>query len=501
MLKERKLLQYEDTYKIENRLYERGRKNVIGWYTFDSWLGGLGVQIKDDENKVSISEEDYYFTEFESKTFEIDFHKLIILKGVYLAFNLNVIDTLKYFNEDLTKDLFNNDELLKEVEKILNAHNMIKKYDNHETIISDRGYLQVVLLDKKLDDEVLACAEDILKGIREYYNKKGVHITRMFGSYILLKNIDGELKAIKATPIPIKYCPLMIKLLKEVGGNLADKLIESLTVEDEKTQTQMMCELINEVVIKGGYFDTNRSLNSCEANVLFGASETMSSAFKTKIIDAAVIVSNNLGTIITTNEFNTQGAVKRMTGLFYTSSNETIVNTAFEEGIIPVFPYTASIDQLEGVKKAIALGYRKIAVSVASHDNYLHEQLAELEKTNNVTIYKFGLCSTGIDKETAEKMQANADVIWSCASKYVKELIEPNALAQVGVKIPVHIMTKQGWKIIKNHLSLMNNQNNLEDVSLQEGDEKPVLLNSGGSIRVLKKKLLHHCPDCPHPCI
>jgi hypothetical protein len=45
----------------------------------------------------------------------------------------------------------------------------------------------------------------------------------------------------------------------------------------------------------------------------------MTSAFQSNLIDAAVIVSNNLGTIITTNASSTQGSVKRMTGLFYTS--------------------------------------------------------------------------------------------------------------------------------------------------------------------------------------
>ena len=38
---------------------------------------------------------------------------------------------------------------------------MIRQYDNHETIITDRGYLQVVLLDKKLDDKVLTCTKEI----------------------------------------------------------------------------------------------------------------------------------------------------------------------------------------------------------------------------------------------------------------------------------------------------------------------------------------------------
>lgn len=336
--------------------------------------------------------------------------------------------------------------------------------------------------------------------IREYYDTREMHITRMFGSYILLQKHNQELKALKATPIPIKYCPLMIQLLKEVGGEVADKIIESLNTSDEELQTKMMCELINEVVIKGGYFDTNRPLNSCEANVLFGASETMSSAFKSNMIDAAVIVSNNLGTIITTNDFSTQGAVKRMTGLFYTSPNKKIVETAKKEGIIPVFPYTAKIDQIEGVKLAIKKGYKRIAVSLAAKDNYLHEKLEQLEKEHNITIYKFGLCSTGIDKDTAEKMQKHADVIWSCASKYVKELIEPNALAQVGIKIPVHIMTNQGWNIVHNHLTYMNKEIE-EDIPLNKGEEKRVLLNSHNKIKVLMKKNIHNCTDCPHPCI
>lgn len=506
MLKERKLLRKEDVY-INGKgdvVYEGG-KDIVGWYCYDkSYLGNLNVSIKDDKNKVSINEEDYYLTEFESTASESDYHTFVDtydFKGIYLAFNLNNIDTLKYFNEDLTDEIINKKEFIRGIEEILNKNNMVTENDDHEIKIEERDYLQIVLLEKKLDDKVLICVKEILNYIREFYDKFATHITRMFGSYILLKKEEGELKAIKATPVPIKYCPLMVKLLHEVGGDLADELIKSITTENKQNQTEMMCELINEVVIKGGYFDTNRPLNSCEANVLFGASETMSSAFKSKIIDAAVIVSNNLGTIITTNEFNTQGAVKRMTGLFHTSPNENIVKTALEEGIIPVFPYTATIDQLEGVKRAIELGYKKIAVSVAAYDNFLHEKLSELEKKYSITIYKFGLCSTGIDQKTAEKMQQYADVIWSCASKYVKELIEPNAIAQVGIKIPIYIMTKQGWNIVKNHLSLMNNQNNLYDIYLNDGEEKPIMLNSKEGIKMLKKKNLHNCTDCPHPCV
>lgn len=355
------------------------------------------------------------------------------------------------------------------------------------------GILSIYINETSSDFEQFLAQE-----LREYYSTHEMHITRMFGSYILLKREKGNLEAVKATPIPIQYCPLMVKLLEEVGGEVALTLLESLKTEDKEVQTREMCHLINEVVIKGGYFDTSRPLNSCEANVLFGASEIMSSAFKNHLIDAAVIVSNNLGTIITTNESNTQGAVKRMTGLFYTSPSSEIIKTAKEASIIPVFPVTAKIDQLEGVKKAISLGYQKIAVSVAAGDNILHKELAALEQ-DGIQIYRFGLCSTGISEEVAHAMQNHADIIWSCASKYVKELIEPSAIAQVGLKIPVHIMTERGWKLVRNHL-LLNGSEELTD-GLTRGDEKPVYLNERGKIKMIKRKEIHQCLDCPRPCI
>lgn len=216
------------------------------------------------------------------------------------------------------------------------------------------------------------------------------------------------------------------------------------------------------------------------------------------MLDAAVIVSNNLGTIITTNETNTQGAVKRMTGLFYTSPSEDINNRTNDAKIIPVFPYSANIDQIEGAKEAIRRGYKRIAVTFAAQNNELLDQIKELE-TEEVIIYKFGLCSTGIDERTAKIMLENADIVWSCASKYVKEYIEPNAIAQVGVKIPVHIMTKRGWELVRNHLQMMSYTE--MEVKLKKGDEKPVILNQDKRLKIVRKKELHNCSDCPYPCI
>lgn len=79
-------------------------------------------------------------------------------------------------------------------------------------------------------------------------------------------------------------------------------------------------------------------------------------------------------------------------------------------------------------------------------------------------------------------------------------MIEPSAIAQVGIKIPVHVMTKQGWEIIKNHLQNMDNRVDLENI-VTDNAIAPVVLNSTKGIKVLSKKDLHNCSDCPRPCV
>lgn len=494
-----KLLGYKDYSDMAMDFYARYNCNNSDEYL--EYIKYLDKQIKKIYNSMPVldtliidnKEMELKRLQFSKPINDLEYHteKLcdqtrIITKS---TFKLKNLPLNKYFNLNTggkKQYQYNYDELIKQIKQNLNIIDL-RLQDNELMVYSN-------VLPNILNKYILSI-------LRDFYEENQFHITRMFGSYILLKGNKEELKAIKATPIPIKYCPLMTKLLKEVGGDIAEKILMTLQTEGEKLQTEAMCDLINEVVIKSKYFDTNRPLNSCEANVLFGASETIASAFDNNLVDAAVIVSNNLGTIITTNSNNTQGAVKRMTGLFYTSPSEKLVETAMNENIIPVFPYTAEIDQIAGIKKAIELGYKKIAVSVAAKDNYLLKQIKQIEKENNVLIYKFGLCSTGIDEKTAIIMKDNADVIWSCASKQIKNYVEPHAIAQVGIKIPVHIMTSQGWQIVKNHLVKMNPELGNQSIDLVEGENKPVLLNNDNSIKVLKKKNVYNCQDCPRPCI
>lgn len=404
------------------------------------------------------------------------------------------IDFARYF-----PDGFQDDRIPKEaLENILHQASQ-ELQGSVQSITYRENTLQVILM---TDEEADACAKRILTGLQRYLEEQEAHITRMFGSFVYLKRIDGELTAVYATPIPLQYCPLMKKLLLEIGGDTAAELLKRLPDQEQDSGT-LMCQLINEVVIRGGYFDTSRPLNSCETNVLFGASETMSSAFSTGMIDAAVIVSNNLGTIITTSAEGTQGAVRRMTGLFATSPSRSLQKIAAEAGIIPVFPHTAAIDQLAGVRMAIALGYRRIAVSVAWKDNAMLDEIRALEK-DGVEIVIFSLCSTGLPDDTAEILGKNADMVWACASRAVQKYVEPAAVAQVGVKIPVYILTNRGWKMVENHLQVLARNRgetvDFSEVKLEPGEKRPVILNGDHGFTAIQKEKLRPCTDCPYPC-
>ncbi len=74
-----------------------------------------------------------------------------------------------------------------------------------------------------------------------------------------------------------------------------------------------------------------------------------------------------------------------------------------------------------------------MSVSVAARDNSRLAEIAGLEK-GDLTIYRFGLCATGISDETATAMAEHADIVWSCASKPVREIIAPKLFFRSALK-------------------------------------------------------------------
>ena len=47
----------------------------------------------------------------------------------------------------------------------------------------------------------------------------------------------------------------------------------------------------------------------------------------------------------------------------------------------------------------------------------------------------------------------------------------------------------------------MNKDINNKNIELNKGEEKPVFFNTEGGIKVLQKRYIKKCSDCPHPCV
>ena len=176
--------------------------------------------------------------------------------------------------------------------------------------------------------------------------------------------------------------------------------------------------------------------------VIFGASELLSSAVRRGDLDAAVIVSDGAGTLVATNPALIHGIGGRMSGLVSTSPIPGVIARIEENGGTVLDPATAAIDQIAGVARAVELGHRRIAVTiaVASEAAAIREQFPD---TVIVAVH-----TTGISQDDAVLMARSADLVTACASRHIREVAAKTALLQAGTSIPVFAMTPAGKAII-----------------------------------------------------
>ena len=178
----------------------------------------------------------------------------------------------------------------------------------------------------------------------------------------------------------------------------------------------------------------------------FGVSETLNTLVEEGIIDAAVMVCEGCGTVILTESELIQGIGGRVSGLVSTTPIEEIIEILGKENILD--PETARINQIDGVLKAIDMGYEKIAVTVVSADDT--RKLRELESQHpDVKIYIFVAHTTEISREDAEVFFDHADVVTSCASKHIRDISTEREVFHAGDSIPIFGVTGDGKKLLK----------------------------------------------------
>ena len=249
------------------------------------------------------------------------------------------------------------------------------------------------------------------------------HIMELLGkTRVIIK--DG--KVIEVGQPEVEWCPIFAKV----------RDIQKITPEEVKKNMEFR-------ISDFGMFTDRRQLD-LEDFVGFGASEVMMTGLNRGLLDTTVTACEGAGTVISNNPSLVQGMGGRMSGLVETEPINGIVKGITERGGIVLDPSTAIIDPVAGVRKAAELGYKKIAVTVASAK--IAKELRKLETELGLDLSIIGVHVTGFSEEEAHTLLENADITTSCASKKVRNLAKP--LAQVGTAVPLFALTQKGKRLV-----------------------------------------------------
>ncbi len=202
--------------------------------------------------------------------------------------------------------------------------------------------------------------------------------------------------------------------------------------------------------LKFGQFTEHREIIDYNKYVPFGASEIIMEALRVHALDAAVLACDGAGTVITNRPEIVQGIGGRMSGLLYTTPRKNVIQRLEKEGATVLDHEKARIDCVRGAKKALEC-YRRVAVTVTAGKDI--ERLRALSPD----VVTFVVHTTGVTAEQAE-YAVKADIVWGCASKFVREITGPHSLVQLGVGIPVFVLTEKGLNVVKPRICELSSQ-------------------------------------------
>lgn len=259
------------------------------------------------------------------------------------------------------------------------------------------------------------------------------HVIEAIGrSRIVIR--EGEV--VEVSEAQIKVCPLAKRFALPVPQINKDAVKANI---ENRIKAWGMCTPKREVL------DTREFVG-------FGASEILSFGLHAGLIDAVVLACDGAGTVIVTKPALVQGIGGRMSGLVTTTPYAEVIQRIEENGGVVIDKTHARLNQVAGVKRAFELGYKNVAVTVA-----LPEDAKTIRNLYPGTII-FGVHVTGLTPHEAETFAASADLMTSCASKTVREIVGRNALMQAGVSIPIFVLTKKAKDLIVEKIHQSNEQ-------------------------------------------
>jgi putative methanogenesis marker protein 8 len=138
-----------------------------------------------------------------------------------------------------------------------------------------------------------------------------------------------------------------------------------------------------------------------------------------------------------------------MTGLIKTEPIKAVQDGLEQHGCILIDRH-ATIDQVRGFAAALEAGFERVAVTLAGSMSSDARDIRAIGANAGRRPLILAVHTTGIDREAAVSLAESCDIIWSCASRAVREVAGERALLQIGVSIPVFAMTHEGKRLILN---------------------------------------------------
>ncbi|MEM1563986.1 MAG: DUF2099 family protein [Candidatus Bathyarchaeia archaeon] len=254
----------------------------------------------------------------------------------------------------------------------------------------------------------------------------------------------------------IYCCGARVRISSKGIEVLSEPLIEYCPLHEalygtKKIDVEAVRKSVEMKIAGFGFCCGNRIFND-EPIVAYGASEMMRVWLEKDLIDCAVIVGEGAGTVITSNGRLVQAIGARLTGIVKTSPIPEIIQKIKSDGGIILDEEGASIDQVGGVKRAFDLGFRRVAVSVAGFQSKVISEIRKLEADKKADVLIFSVCNTCVG-EVDVKHIAEADVVCASASKIIRREIGKKALLQLGVTIPVYVLTDKGKRLVLAYLA------------------------------------------------
>lgn len=283
--------------------------------------------------------------------------------------------------------------------------------------------------------------------------KKDEHIIEAAGCARVVVR-DG--KVISVGPARIQSCPLAARFNEPVVDFTEEEIRRNIEGR----------------IASFGMFTPDRIVVSDDDFVLFGASELLSSAVRSGIIDTAVIACDGAGTVIAPSPRLIQGIGGNMSGLVSTTPIFAVIERIRENGGIVVSPEDAAMSAESGVRLALEEGFHAIAVTTAS------AREAAVLRRAYPDVFIVAVHTTGTNDKEAETFAASCDLIFPCASRAMYEIAGTRALVQGGKAVPVFAMTAKGKEVVLAKIASTEKQVVIAGHSLpySEGKEPSPLL-------------------------